>query len=215
MDFEAFTDFTTGSLRLMVWYARELVDHREPGVSVHEALDKRVDILRKTTLYDGRHPAMGLDPPNAEWEKLKGHLASILGSRSEDEDTSALEDSCLTLIWPLVKPKLKDAYARSREFTAGPFGCWRFADKDEPDPAIDRDLQRVGVIKRHGGSLGPVHGQAWCLSPEERRNPQTHWKSPVRLWPVPLLHARGTGAPGPTGRRRPVVGLKQRRHSHW
>jgi hypothetical protein len=137
VDFEAFTDFTTGSLRLMVWYARELVDHREPGVSVHEALDKRVDILRKTTLYDGRHPAMGLDPPNAEWEKLKGHLASILGSRSEDEDTSALEDSCLSSIWPLVKPKLRDAYVRSREFTAGPFGCWRFAYKDEPDPAID------------------------------------------------------------------------------
>jgi hypothetical protein len=44
----------------MVWYARELIYHRVPAVSLDEALDTNVDILRKTRLNDGRRPAMGL-----------------------------------------------------------------------------------------------------------------------------------------------------------
>lgn len=121
----------------MVWYARELIYCREPAVTVDEALDVRVDILRKTMLYDGRHPGIRLDPPNAEWEDLKARLASILLRHAHDEDTSALEDACLLVLWPLVEPMLEDAFSRSREFSTGPFDCWRFAYKDEPDPAID------------------------------------------------------------------------------
>ena len=48
-----------------------------------------------------------------------------------------LESSCLSILWPLIEPELPDAYARSREFTAGPFGCWRFGYKPEPVPTID------------------------------------------------------------------------------
>lgn len=40
----------------MVWCARALVFHRDPPVPMAEALDKRTDILRKTSHYDGRHP---------------------------------------------------------------------------------------------------------------------------------------------------------------
>lgn len=134
--FKTFTDFTDGSLRLMVCYARELVYHREPPVTLHNALDIRVDILRKTTLYDGRHPGLGLDPPIPEWDELKARLEAILARHSQDEDTGALEEACLSILWPLVEPTLKDAYSRSREFSAGPFGCWRFGYK-EPERTID------------------------------------------------------------------------------
>ena len=105
MDYEAFADFTASSVRLMVWYARQLIYHRVPAGSLDEALDTRVDILRKTRLYDGRRPAMGLDPPNAEWEQLKERLASELKTHSEDEDTRMLEDGCLSIVWPLVEPR--------------------------------------------------------------------------------------------------------------
>ena len=67
-DFEAYRNFVVNSLKLMV-VVREAsgIPGGSSGSRFRKHLDMRVDILRHTALYDGRHPASVLDPPNADW----------------------------------------------------------------------------------------------------------------------------------------------------
>ena len=71
----AHRDYTTRVVRLMIWHAWDL-SRRDTPVPIAEALDKNVDIMRKTTLFDGRHPADGLEPPVPEWD---GRHRSYIG----------------------------------------------------------------------------------------------------------------------------------------
>ena len=122
-DFQAYSDFVVNSLKLMVWYVKHLVSREDHRISLSEALDMRVDILRHTALYDGRHPASVLDPPNADWEKLKSQLGERIFSNADPDE---LETECWELLEPLVAPILGTRYKRSRSYTDGPFQCWRY-----------------------------------------------------------------------------------------
>ena len=124
--FAAHVDFTTGSLRLMVHYAHYLICRHNPPVAANEALEKRVDILRKTALYDGRHPGMGLDPPIAEWNALKEQLIERIRARAADGDTADLEGECWALLRPHVESTFSARYEDYRGNAHSPYNCWRY-----------------------------------------------------------------------------------------
>ena len=121
----------------MVWCARALVFHRDPPVPMAEALDKRTDILRKTSHYDGRHPAFGLDPPNEAWEGLKAQLADKINAHADAADTTDLEAECWAILQPLVEPGLRQAYADSQPFGRGPYGCWHYDTRESAPDTVN------------------------------------------------------------------------------
>lgn len=65
----------------MIWYVWHLSKFGNPQ-PIPELLETYVDIMRKTSLFDGRHPApsgndgpVGLDPPIPQWDALKAELS--------------------------------------------------------------------------------------------------------------------------------------------
>ena len=73
-DFAAYRDFVVNSLKLMVWYVKHLVSREDIGFRCLKHSTCESIFCSHTALYDGRHPASVLDPPNAEWENLKSQL---------------------------------------------------------------------------------------------------------------------------------------------
>ena len=120
---EAHSDFVVNSLKLMVWYVKELASREAHRISLSEAFDVRVDILRHTILYDGRHPSAVLDPPNTEWENLKSQLGKEIVRTA---DPGELKTKCWEILEPLVMPGLCRGHRRSQQFAEGPFQCWRY-----------------------------------------------------------------------------------------
>ena len=137
ISYEAFRDYEIGLVKLMVWYVRELAFADSP-VPISEALDLRVDILRKTTLYDGRHPAMGLDPPIPEWDGLKIRIEAGIRRSEGVTDAGGLEEACWEMLEPLVTPALPARHEESTKLLAGPYRCWRFGflSRYHADPAL-------------------------------------------------------------------------------
>lgn len=125
--YEAYEDFITGSIRLMTWYVWKLAFHQEPPISISEALDKRVDILRNTAFYDGRHPAVGLNPPNEKWDNLKSDLEHKFCSYSTATNSEALEDDCWDILAPLILPSLRGKYEKIMPMLKSPYSCWRYS----------------------------------------------------------------------------------------
>jgi len=103
----------------MIWHVWNL-SRCENRVPIVEALDRNVDIMRETPLYDGRHPAEGLDPPIPEWDALKAELASRIAAHGH-ADTEPLEEACWALLEPYIIPNLKVPDNRGR-----PYGCWEY-----------------------------------------------------------------------------------------
>ena len=126
----AHRDYTTRIIRLMIWYVWHL-DRRDNPVPILAALDTNVDVMRKTTLYDGRHPADGLKPPVPEWDALKSKLASLIAAHT-DPDTSPLEEACWSILEPYVAPNLEEAPGGKPTY-----GCWTYTFRDEKPLAID------------------------------------------------------------------------------
>jgi hypothetical protein len=114
----------------MIWHVWNL-SMRDNPVPIMEALDKNVDIMRKTTLFDGRHPADGLNPPIPEWNALKAELASCIAAH-DDIDTEPLEDACWTILEPYIAPRLNKAPKNKH-----PYGCWDYDVPDSKPHAID------------------------------------------------------------------------------
>lgn len=126
----AHRDYTTKVVRLMIWHVWDLSKNQK-SVPILEALDKNVDIMRKTTLFDGRHPATGLNPPVPEWEALKAELASLIAAH-DNKDTESLEDACWTLLEPYITPNFNKAPQNKH-----PYGCWSYDVPDHKPHAID------------------------------------------------------------------------------
>jgi len=112
---------------LMIWYVWKLAFHREPPTPISEALDQRVDILRKTMLYDGRHPALGLNPPNEKWDNLKSDLEATFYSHATATNTDALEGKCWEILAPLILPNLREKFQNIRQVIESPYSCWRYS----------------------------------------------------------------------------------------
>ena len=119
---EAHQDYTTQVVKLMIWHVHELAHRDVEPISALRALDTNVDIMRKTTLFDGRHPALGLDPPVT---LLKQALAEQIMSR---DNTDELEFSC----WQLLSPYLA-RWLEQAPIATYPFGCWNYnVDDNRP-----------------------------------------------------------------------------------
>ena len=137
---EAYGDYAEGTLRLMVGYARALAASADAAEPPGQILDRRVDILRHTTLFDGRHPASVLDPPNTAWEALKERLIAVLERAADD----AVEDACWRILEPLVTPILAERQAHSRQFSQGPYNCWRY-EFVAANAGGDENVDRIAI----------------------------------------------------------------------
>lgn len=123
-------DYVTKVVRLMIWYVWHL-SIRSNSVPTDEALDRHVDIMRKTTLFDGRHPAEGLKPSVPEWNALKTELALRIGTYT-DLHTELLEDTCWALLEPYITPTF-DRVVETRQL----YGCWSYEIPDNKPHTID------------------------------------------------------------------------------
>lgn len=126
----AHRDYVTRVIRLMICHVWKLSRRADP-VPILRALDRNVDIMRKTTLHDGRHPAEGLSPPMPEWDALKSQLATHIEAH-DDPDTSALEDACWSILEPYVTPTLTESPHDAHEY-----GCWIYDFRDGKPHTID------------------------------------------------------------------------------
>jgi hypothetical protein len=129
---EAWSDYVEGVVRLMIWHVWDRSQDAVDEASVLEDLDQRVDIMRKTTLFDGRHPAAGLDPPVPAWDLLKAELAERIYRVGSTADTHALEEDCWLLLKPVIEPKLGEYRKTLESVKARPYKCWSFQLKGEP-----------------------------------------------------------------------------------
>jgi len=125
----AHRDYVTQVIRLMIWHVWDLANRPDP-VPVSVSLDKNVGIMGQTSLFDGRNPANGLDPPIPEWEDLKSLLASQI--ESHRGDTGPLEAACWTILAPYIIPTLRVPDNRNR-----PYGCWEYDLPDDDPNCID------------------------------------------------------------------------------
>lgn len=128
---EAWHDYVYGVIKLMIWHVWALHHDSDNRASVQENLDKRVDIMRKTVLFDGRHPAVGLNPPIPEWDELKTELASRITRVGRSEETQDLEDRCWELLWPLIEPTMHRAPKQLEDVKVRPYRCWSYDLKEK------------------------------------------------------------------------------------
>jgi hypothetical protein len=130
----------------MIWNVWHLANRTDPSVDVTEALDRRIDICRKTTVHDGRHPAVGLDPPNLAWYELRDRLAERVIAHASASDTAKLEDECWSILEPFVLPTIPDTCAKTEAGRKRPYRSWgldlkregrtvnvHFSNVDQPD----------------------------------------------------------------------------------
>lgn len=117
------TRFVTEMTKLNLWYVRQLLTREEittKGIPL--ALTRRVNIYRMTALWDGMHdPAFGYNDPI--WNCLAEQLAKLVREAPAD-DTSALEEKGLALLWPLLKQRIP---LDVRPVPPQPFGYWRYS----------------------------------------------------------------------------------------
>jgi hypothetical protein len=121
---EAWRDYVEGVVRLKFWHVWDLHRDKHDRFSIQQNLDRRVDILRKTTLFDGRHPALGLDPPIHAWNDLKDELAALITLAGSAQVSDDLEDECWDLLRPSIEPALEEYRERLDKVKARPYKCW-------------------------------------------------------------------------------------------
>jgi hypothetical protein len=111
-----------------VW---ELARRSEDPVSVHESLDRYVDLYRKTRYYDG-----GLCPTDEgfvcqDWELVKYEIDSILQKHECDTSSRRFERDCLALLWPLMEPRLERDAQPLRKGPERTHGCWTHTIREQ------------------------------------------------------------------------------------
>ena len=133
-------------LKLSLWYVAQLV--RREGVDFEDAVNRRVNIYRNTSFFDGkRHPARGhIDP---EWQAYLVGLKALFERYGNSTDMAALEDAGLAYLWPRAEARMK----RSRSGGPGPnrpYECWTFGE------APDRINIHIGNVYRPKSPLSEM-----------------------------------------------------------
>lgn len=103
-------------VQLMIWYVWQL--HRSLGQPIGVLLDERVDIVRKTTLFDGARAADA-------WQQLKRDLSSRIALTKSESDSKTLERDG----WEYLRPYIDEARpdpAVAVVVPSRPFQCWRY-----------------------------------------------------------------------------------------
>ena len=111
-------DYVEGMIRLGIWYVRQLLASGHiTERHVHDALTRRVNIYRLTSLWDGVHdPACGFR--DREWDRVVERLVSLVQCFPL-EQTAELEERALALLRPWLRfvPEPSPQPA---------FGCWTY-----------------------------------------------------------------------------------------
>ena len=90
-------------VKLKIWYVHRLLQ-TEPRPFA-ELMTTRVDIYRRTHLWDGkRHPAQG--HPDPRWDELVEQVQSLFHRHRGDATTQALEDAAYALLHPTMEKRL-------------------------------------------------------------------------------------------------------------
>lgn len=113
--------YVKGFTKLSLWYVWRLAKAgSEPFADV---VNKRVNIYRNTSLYDGkRHPAG--DDVGPEWSGVVGRLESLFGRHEMESAAVRFEAEGLALLWPYLEARLKatgDGLSGER-----PYECWSY-----------------------------------------------------------------------------------------
>lgn len=91
------------SVKLKIWYVHRLLQTERR--SFEELIAARVDIYRRTHLWDGEnHPAQG--QPDPEWNALVDRLQELFNRHRNDASTQALEDAAYALLLPAMEQRL-------------------------------------------------------------------------------------------------------------
>ena len=113
--------YVMGFTRLSLWYVWRLAaTGAEPFADV---VNKRVNIYRNTSFYDGKHHPSG-DDVGPGWAALVDRLAALFTVHREDASTHGFEEAGLDLLWPWLEARLKkggDGPAGER-----PYECWSY-----------------------------------------------------------------------------------------
>jgi hypothetical protein len=111
-------DYAEAMIRLGVWYVRQLLaTGRIAPRQVGDALTRRVNIYRLTSLWDGeRDPADGFHDP--EWDRVVDRVRPMF-ERFSLEQAAELEGCALAVIRPLLRPTIERVPGRV-------FGCWSY-----------------------------------------------------------------------------------------
>ena len=114
-------------VKLKVWYVHRLLQTEQRPFE--ELITARVDIYRRTHLWDGEHhPARGHDDP--EWNVLVDQLKELFHRHRADATTQTLEEAAYALLLPTMEERLAGERKGNLWEGAGqiipptPYGCF-------------------------------------------------------------------------------------------
>ena len=114
-------------VKLKVWYVHRLLQTEQRPFE--ELITTRVDIYRRTHLWDGKHhPAQG--HPDPEWNVLVDQLKELFHHHRADATTEALEEAAYALLFPTMEERLAGERKGNLWEGAGqiipptPYGCF-------------------------------------------------------------------------------------------
>ncbi len=109
--------------RLHLWYVHKAI--REEEVAFEDVVNRRVNIYRNTSLYDGkRHPSK--EDVGPEWGEVLKRLKEIYDRHWDDPSTEQFEAEGLDLLWPYLDARIRregDPLEKLKE-TDRPYECW-------------------------------------------------------------------------------------------
>jgi hypothetical protein len=111
--------YVKGFTRLSLWYVWRVA--RTGAEPFADVVNKRVNIYRNTSFYDGKHHP-SRDNVGSEWAAEVDRLAAMYSMYKEDTATDGFEEDGLNLLWPWLEARLKkggDGPAGDR-----PYECW-------------------------------------------------------------------------------------------
>ena len=110
-------------LKLSLWYVHKCV--REEDIPFADAVNRRVNIYRHTSLYDGKHhPAT--DDVGSKWQGIVERLETIHDRHRSQASTAELEEEGLALLRPYLLARIQQEGDPIKQLqkTDRPYGCW-------------------------------------------------------------------------------------------
>ena len=113
--------YVKGFTKLSLWYVWRLARTGEEPFA--DMVNKRVNIYRNTSFYDGKHHPSG-DNVGPEWADLVDRLASLFIRHRDDPRATGFENAGLALLRPCLEARLRVA----DEGLSGdrPYECWSY-----------------------------------------------------------------------------------------
>ncbi len=135
--------------KLHLCYVHKAV--REEGAAFEDVVNKRVNIYRNTSLYDGkRHPSK--EDVGPEWREILDRLKAIYDRHWDASSTAQLEEEGLEFLWPYLDARIRqegDPMDQLRQ-TDRPYECW------SQDYRVDRNNTHIDNLYRPKSPLSEM-----------------------------------------------------------